>query len=118
MDRSGARDLTRLRDIDERRIPRDLDQLPQRGFPRPVTERYALPELDPRDPDMVRGLLRQGHGAAYGQLFCNEERRYRGAICTLHQRSSVSSRSIVQPWAFKAASILSRSSVRIPLRIA
>src|SRR5712671_1546772 len=97
MDRSGTSDLTRLDDIDQRGSLGDLDESAKSRSPRAIAKRDALAHHEPLHANMMRGLVRQLYSPTSGQLFRGEECRYRGAICALHQTSSVSSRSIVQP---------------------
>src|SRR5882762_1747989 len=118
MNRSGTRDLARLADIDQRGCLGDFDQGAQRSSPRAIPKRDALAHHKPLHTDVMRGLVRQPYGSTGGQLFRGKKCRYRGAICALHQTSSVSSRSIVHPPCFSAESMPSRSSRRIPEMIA
>ena len=64
---------------------------------RAISERHALPNSDARDTNVVRGFIGQSDRSACNERLSGEKSRYRGAICTLHQMASVSSRSIPQP---------------------
>src|SRR5438445_8405361 len=119
MNRGRPRYLGDITHIDQRRAPVGFHQDSNRSFAEAVTECDALSHGDARDTDVVRRFFGKIHRAANGErIIGGVESCYRGAICTLHQTSSVSSRWIIQPLASSAATIAGRSSIRIPARIA
>src|SRR5438309_4685592 len=100
MNRGRPRYLADITHIDQRRASVGFHQDSNRSFAEAVTECDALSHGDTRDTDVVRRFVGKIHRAANGErIIGGVESCYRGAICTLHQTSSVSSRWIIQPLA-------------------
>src|SRR5205085_10111120 len=118
MDWRRFRYLADLTHIDERRALRRLYQNSNGSLPRTVAQCNTLTDANSGDFDVMRGLVVECERCAHAEGIGREKSRYRGAICTLHQPSSVSSRSITQLPLSSTAIIAPRSSIRIPDSIA